>query len=239
MSDPIAISSGMKQALSDYLGTAYKLSNRLLAAERSAMFENGTAIAQIPYIETTPRYESGPMLSEIVTTNERLPKPLPDLASFGFTTSRYPLYRHQAEALDAAWDSNGKPRNIVVASGTGSGKTECFYLPILADILRECTNWAPAKSVQRRSHIGKEFVPARHGEVRKSGMRALILYPMNALVNDQLKRLRKLLSSPESVSWQRQNLNNNQIYFGSYTSQTPSPGVNGEAKKLSDLSEHF
>jgi hypothetical protein len=48
-----------------------------------------------------------------------------------------------------------------------------------------------------------------------------------------------LLSSPESVSWQRQNLNNNQIYFGSYTSQTLSPGVNGEAKKLSEMSEHF
>ena len=239
MSDPIAISSGMKQALSDYLGTAYKLSNRLLAAERSAMFENGTAIAQIPYIETTPRYESGPTLADMATTNQWLPESLPILASFGFTTSKYPLYRHQAAALEGAWDSTGGPRNIVVASGTGSGKTECFYLPILADILRESASWASGKTIQPRNQIGTDFVPVRQSEVRQSGMRALILYPMNALVNDQLKRLRKLLSSVDSVKWQRENLNNNQIYFGSYTSQTPTPGVRGDQQKLKDIRGHY
>jgi ATP-dependent helicase YprA (DUF1998 family) len=239
MSDPIAISSGMKQALSDYLGTAYKLSNRLLAAERSAMFEIGTAIAQVPYIETTPRYESGPTLAEIAKTNKWLPESLPTLASFGFTTSKYPLYRHQAAALEAAWDSTGGPRNIVVASGTGSGKTECFYLPILADILRESKAWAPGKTIQQFRQIDKDFVPVRQSEVRQSGMRALILYPMNALVNDQLKRLRKLLSSVESVNWQRENLNNNQIYFGSYTSQTPTPGVHGDQQKHKDVRGHY
>lgn len=51
-----------------------------------------------------------------------------------------------------------------MTTGTGSGKTECFLLPILDHVLR----------ARRTGH---------------SGMKALILYPMNALANDQAARL--------------------------------------------------
>ncbi len=73
----------------------------------------------------------------------------------------------------------------MVATGTGSGKTECFLIPILDSLLKE-------------ESIGL------------SGVRSLILYPMNALVNDQVKRLRKLLCLQETVK----------IRFGFYTSRT-------------------
>ena len=84
------------------------------------------------------------------------------------------LYAHQARAIRRVMDGH----NVVVASGTGSGKTECFPIPIIDDLLRDTT----------------------------PGVRALLVYPMNALVNDQLDRLRSLLRGSG-------------ISFGRYTSE--------------------
>jgi ATP-dependent helicase YprA (DUF1998 family) len=66
------------------------------------------------------------------------------------------LYVHQEEAIRRV--AAGK--NIVVATGTGSGKTECFLYPILLHLYREQMESTPT--------IGP-------------GVRALVLYPMNAL----------------------------------------------------------
>ena len=72
-------------------------------------------------------------------------------------------------------------RNVVVATGTGSGKTESFLLPIL-----------DALSAER----------AREGTLRP-GVRALLLYPMNALANDQMKRLRQMLKAAPHITFGR------------------------------------
>ena len=100
-------------------------------------------------------------------------------------------------------------RSLVVITGTGSGKTECFLLPILGMLAREASE-----------HPGSFAVPA---------MRALLLYPMNALVNDQLGRLRLLFGDDRLVerfvAWAGR-----PVRFGRYTSRTLYPGVR-EAKK--------
>lgn len=81
------------------------------------------------------------------------------------------LYEHQYRSLRAVKEN----QNLLVCTGTGSGKTECFLLPLVDRIYRD------------------------HLAAREAGMsyephvRALILYPLNALVNDQIKRLRRLL----------------------------------------------
>jgi len=67
-------------------------------------------------------------------------------------------------------------------------------------------------------------VPQRGHEVRDAAVRALIIYPMNALVEDQLARLRKSLDSDEARQWFDNNRNGNKIYFGRYNSNTPVPG---------------
>ena len=74
-----------------------------------------------------------------------------------------PLYEHQEKAIHSAYEEK---RNIVVATGTASGKTESFLYPILFELYRQ--------------HIEGQLGP---------GVRALILYPMNALANDQRERL--------------------------------------------------
>ena len=86
-----------------------------------------------------------------------------------------PLYRHQAEALRTARQSatNGERPALVVTAGTGAGKTESFLLPALDELFR---------------HPGSG-----------DSMRCLILYPMNALVNDQVDRLHVWLRGQERV----------------------------------------
>ncbi|WP_062397099.1 DEAD/DEAH box helicase [Methanogenium cariaci] len=94
-----------------------------------------------------------------------------------------PLYLHQEQALKKTIVDG---QNIVVATGTGSGKTEIFMLTILNELFRQ-----------------------KEAGTLNSGVRALLLYPMNALVNDQLKRMRLLLATTPDIT------------FGRYTGETP------------------
>lgn len=92
-----------------------------------------------------------------------------------------PLYAHQEESIRHICSGN----SAIVTTGTGSGKTECFLYPILNEILKDLED-------------GNNDV----------GIRAIFLYPMNALVNDQIDRVRQILSGcPE-------------ITFGFFTGET-------------------
>ena len=85
--------------------------------------------------------------------------------------SNFHPYIHQENAIRDT--RNGK--NLIVCTGTGSGKTESFLMPVIDGIVRE------------RKEKGEKYE-------EEKGIRAIILYPMNALVNDQVARIRKLIS---------------------------------------------
>lgn len=85
-----------------------------------------------------------------------------------------PLYSHQQEAIEKI----GKGRSAIITTGTGSGKTESFLYPILNELLADL----------------------EHGN-REIGIRAIFLYPMNALVNDQIERVRALLSTCPEITY--------------------------------------
>ena len=95
--------------------------------------------------------------------------------------------------------------SLVVMTGTGSGKTESFLLPVLGK-------------------LAGEAISNPDGFKNQHGVRALILYPMNALVNDQLGRLR-LLFGDARVSAQFNAWAGRPIRFARYTSRTLYPGV--------------
>lgn len=84
---------------------------------------------------------------------------------YRFGRERRP-YRHQLEAWEILRQET--PQSLVVASGTGSGKTECFMVPILDRLVRQ--------QAQKQGRL--------------VGVRALFLYPLNALINSQRERLR-------------------------------------------------
>jgi ATP-dependent helicase YprA (DUF1998 family) len=88
------------------------------------------------------------------------------------------LYRHQTDAIKQIL----RGENTVVATGTSSGKTLCYQLPILDDLIRDSAD----------------------------GLRAIIIYPLNALVNDQLEEWSEILRPFPTIT------------FARFTGQTPN-----------------
>lgn len=139
--------------------------------------ENGGVVGDLWVEGAFPAESSTATLASLVAEN------LFDLAVMAYldAADRWPkdrtLYTHQAAAIRKARASYGganKPA-LVVSAGTGAGKTESFLLPIL-DLLK------------REPRFGGDH-----------GMRCLILYPMNALVNDQVERLHTWLAGQQDI----------------------------------------
>src|SRR5262249_49699293 len=130
-----------------------------------------------------------------------------------------PPYLHQAEAIRGVLVEN---RSLMIMTGTGSGKTESFLLPILGKLAREA-----------------RYNPQGFGT--QHAMRSMILYPMNALVNDQLGRLRLLFGS-EKLSKQFEKWAGRPARFARYTSRTLYPGVRDpkkDADRLAPIGKYY
>lgn len=214
----------IKEAVVGYLETAYRVADPIIYKERGEILRRLGSVAQTPFVEATPAFPSSHKLADLERAHpDKLPVGLAELVKHGFPVDRFPLYTHQEEALLAAFSD--RP-HVLGATGTGSGKTEMFVLPILADILKEAHQWTPPTGPPRRGYFDtsqKRWLHERRHETRPAALRAIVLYPMNALVNDQLSRLRRFLARGDSPDWQRRNLNGNVIHFGMYTGLTPLP----------------
>lgn len=124
-----------------------------------------------PYLEKSQTYQEGLALDELPLhekTKSTIRRRLGDRR----------LWKHQTDALQLVL----RGMNAVIATGTSSGKTLCYQIPILDDLIRD-----PAP-----------------------GLRAVIIYPLNALVNDQLTEWEQLLAGHP------------QIRFARFTGQTPN-----------------
>ena len=134
-------------------------------------------LMQDPYLELVPPYERGDSLQRLADDRVIHPETAQIFANyFAGSGDANPaeifLHKHQSDAIRSVC-AEGK--NLVVCSGTGSGKTEAFLIPLVNHLVGE---WIAAGSPENWD---------------ASGVRALILYPMNALVNDQVRRLRGVL----------------------------------------------
>ena len=206
----------IKDVYLKYIDTGLPLKNSLLEDERRLLFENGDSVSKMPIVEFTPKYSEYRTLAE--TCRElNLDERFADFAKRGLFRDRgsveSKIYRHQFNSIDAAVV---KRKNIIATTGTGSGKTECFLFPLVYDILIEKLNT----------------------KKNTDAVRGLILYPLNALAEDQMRRLRVSLSSAQSIDWLQRNAKSTFITFGRYTSSTPFPG--DRIKKRSKLEkEHL
>jgi DEAD/DEAH box helicase domain-containing protein len=84
--------------------------------------------------------------------------------------------------------------------------------------------------VHQRGYEPQERIPA---------VRALLLYPLNALIEDQLGRIRKACDGPDGRRWLDTHRNGHRFWFGRYTSATPIPGSQGDANKLAELKKRL
>ena len=206
-----ALARELHLQLERYIEAQYPIRHASLVAERHALLETSKVISQEPFIESTPGYAPGPSYDKL-----RLSSPLVNAAvELAKDNAAIPsrLYKHQAEALEAFV---GHDQDLMVITGTGSGKTETFLLPILLRSLEEAR--------------------LRPQTFEMPAMRALILYPMNALVNDQLTRLRSLFGDPRLAKWFRTTYNvSRPVRFGMYTSRTPYAGLMSSEKNSKQL----
>ena len=186
-----------RDSLRTYITSTYHISNPALVDMRVELLERVGAVQQEPYIESTARYKASQSFDKL-----NLPPGVRDLlAELGqFELLFDPPYDHQAEALELALT---RPfHDLVVTTGTGSGKTETFLLPILGRSAEEAI-------------AGNTF--------GTRAVRALLLYPMNALVNDQLGRLRLLFGHNLVANWFDKNAGR-PLKFARYTGRTLYPG---------------
>ena len=205
----------LHRALSDYIEATYHISAPSLIRQRKELLAQPGIIHQIPYLESTPRYQMGEHLAKM--------KGLPAAALEAYLSVSKkeggrpqlvynPPYSHQSDAIRECLINR---QNLVIMTGTGSGKTEAFLLPILGKLAHEANSQ-----------------PASFNALE--AMRALVLYPMNALVNDQLGRLRGLFGDPRIVelfgSWSAR-----PPRFARYTSRTPYAGMRTAKKDTGRL----
>ena len=198
--------SELQKELCDYIEATYHISHPFLIRERKKLLNEIGTIYQSPYLESTPKYKLGNQFKDL-GLDDAILKVFKAVGA-GYNRLIYdPPYSHQAEAIKKTLVED---KDIVVMTGTGSGKTECFLLPILGKLARE--------AYLKKKTFGNS-----------SSVRAIILYPMNALVNDQLGRLRLLFGDPRLVKlfldWSER-----PIRFARYTSRTLYPGVRDEKK---------
>lgn len=209
-----ALPGELRNTLAGYIEASYHIRDVSLIRERAELLLQEGAISQRPWLEATPSYKAGKSFRDL-----DLPGPAAELLSSVANirdTGIYPIpYHHQSEAL-YAFLTQGK--DLVIAAGTGSGKTESFLMPILGTMAQEAAD--------------------RTQSARRHGCRAMLLYPMNALVNDQLGRVRKLFGNEEVARLLAEG-RDRLVRFGSYTSRTPYPGVRSNAKDQQHIGELF
>jgi len=144
-----------------FIRSTYRLADPMLREQFERHVNDADVLVKGPYITMAREFSQGATLASLVSEG----LVAPEVARLHWSFGEHPLYEHQERALRAVVAG----RNAVVTTGTGSGKTESFLLPVISEVLR-----AKAAGVQ--------------------GTKALLLYPMNALANDQLLRLRSLVA---------------------------------------------
>lgn len=248
MFDPIRASYTIRDELIRYLRTAFATQFSTMEDERADLLRETVALSQEPWLEPLPRYRrSGKRIQDVTaddvpTLSAQARDAFVGLCGSGLIGD-YQLYSHQLEMLTRAL----RGENLVVTAGTGSGKTEAFLLPLFAYLVNESSAWpAPPEAAPHRDdwwvdedwhnqclhrdgggrarRIRSHRVPQRSPEGREAAVRALIVYPLNALVEDQLTRLRRALDSDASREWFRVNRLDNRFFFGRYNGNTPVPG---------------
>ena len=231
MPDLIGGFERLRRVYGDYITSAFPLRYPALVAERdAALHDLGRAgapgvLTQPPLVEPVAVYESsGRTLAQASADLPAEFRGVEQLA-LGLIGPSNQLYKHQVDALTQAI----RGEDIAVTTGTGSGKTECFMLPLMAELARQSQDWpaCPPRPFEQRTWWRGSNRP-RVGQWEHCGrdhaLRAVILYPLNALVEDQLSRLRKTLDTAKVHTWLDRERGGNRITFGRYTGQTPVSG---------------
>lgn len=261
MLNPLRVFEDIRENMILYIKTAFRSRYDEFEERREKLLRQDGVLYRTPWIEPIPDYESsGKTISEIDLSSffndeevENLFKSFIKVGGINFE-----LFRHQEQMLNEALLYKN---NCVITTGTGSGKTESYLLPLLAYLFKDlhqyidkyessndATWWRPHVRGQRRlSWLDEDDSGIRMHDDRlqrershrDTPMKCLMLFPMNALVEDQMTRLRSSLDSVVKIDdpidvdgksykgvrdFLKKEFNNNRIYFGRYNSSSPISG---------------
>lgn len=200
--DAIALSEEIEKRYRQYLKTTFYFRDPVLRASFEEALDSGH-LAKGPFLEATPVFKRKQTPRSLFSSLLGFP---PEKGFLSAVEGDRPLYQHQQQAIQAICSG----RNVVVATGTGSGKTEAFVYPILL-------------------HLFREFKAGTLG----SGVRALILYPMNALANDQRERLGKIRQRLDELD------SSFRFTFGQYVGETPENESDSQRHAQDHMTGHL
>lgn len=191
----------LKNRLIEYVETAYFGKNDELRELCRSELEDQGIMWKEPYIEANPAYKTA---LDGISKSEKIPNKIKSILkkmierNMGVYQSPY---MHQVQAIEGFYQNE----DLFVATGTGSGKTECFMWPMVTKLINEAasnrTSW------------------------QQRGVRAMMLYPMNALVSDQIGRLRRMIGTQDFLDMFIEFTGSTRRpQFGMYTGRTPYAG---------------
>lgn len=186
--NPLITSENIVETFRKYILATFKTNNQRYNQDlKDAIFEKDS-VAKGPYLQISHNYPRSKTIYDLMNEG---------ILHIGFSKFKYPkfnnqLFEHQISSIEKTVQED---HNIVVSTGTGSGKTFSFLIPILDHIMR-------AKEDEKLKGV------------KSSGVRAMLLYPLNALANDQLDTLREMIGIFNEGN------DVDDIRFGSFTGET-------------------
>lgn len=198
-----AVQKILRTELENYIRSQYLGKSPLLLSALQDELDKEGRLYQKPYLESSPAYKTIKNGIDHADIKPWLRGFFHALAEANLGVYPDP-FCHQIEALE----KYEKGYDLFVSTGTGSGKTECFMWPLLSKLV--CEAKERSKTWNQR------------------GVRTIVMYPMNALVSDQVSRLRRLIGDPDhrfiSVFRSVAGEISRRPQFGMYTGRTPYPG---------------
>lgn len=235
VTNPTKLNSDLLETVLRYVDTQFRLKDASLRRERRALLAEPGRLMRDVLLEPVLPYEGTHAADQVLADCGLSPVEASWLAQalFRIDAGSARLREHQATALQVAFADAG-PTNPIVTSGTGSGKTESFLLPILARLVHESRTWQ-CQETPTRWWEGTRWQSLRSGG-RPAALRSVILYPTNALVEDQIARLRRALRRLREAGGPS-------LWFGRYTSASPGgtsmPDASGRHRGLRFVSEEL
>lgn len=199
--NPYALAQKVEEKYLQYLKTMFYFRDNDLRKSFEEALDKGH-LSNGPFLEATPVFKRAEKTVKLLT---EILGGEPEKGFLQALEGERRLYCHQEDAIRFA----KQDKNVVIATGTGSGKTEAFLLPILL-------------------HLYKEFISGQLGH----GVRALILYPMNALAFDQRERLGEICRKLEACH------SKFRFSFGQYVGDTPENRDDQQYRNAREASEN-